>query len=258
MGRCFTCCGRGDRGGCRHGDFPNPIYSALSFAIVTLSVSGLFVLRGALFLAATTVIIYAGAIVVTFLFIIMLSRHPGNAPYDRHAREPFLASLAAFLLLSVLLFTLADWRQNPFGQPAAATTKSAVAAKKSLDETPRTGAAAVTANTSLDGTPRAAPDLFPYRPASIRIPTVVCGRMSPAPARPRSNFLQRLSVRGRTWRERCSWWPAWEQWRSLRAACGPVQIRQPTNVCACTSDRLNADSECCLTNDDDRLVISGQ
>src|SRR5580698_4576075 len=111
--------------------FPNPIYSALSFAIVTLSVSGLFVLRGALFLAATTVIIYAGAIVVTFLFIIMLSRHPGNAPYDLRAREPFLGSLAAFLLLSILLFTLADWRQNPFGHPTAATTKSAVAAKKS-------------------------------------------------------------------------------------------------------------------------------
>jgi NADH-quinone oxidoreductase subunit J len=120
--------------------FPNPIYSALSFAIVTLSVSGLFVLRGALFLAATTVIIYAGAIVVTFLFIIMLSRHPGNAPYDRHAREPFLGSLAAFLLLSILLFTLSDWRQNPFGQPTAPTTKSAVASKKPLTELPRTRA----------------------------------------------------------------------------------------------------------------------
>jgi NADH-quinone oxidoreductase subunit J len=89
--------------------FANPIYSALSFALVTLSVSGLFVMRGAMFLGATTVIIYAGAIVVTFLFIIMLSRHPGNAPYDRRAREPFLATLAAFLLLGVLLFTLDDW-----------------------------------------------------------------------------------------------------------------------------------------------------
>jgi len=142
--------------------FPNPIYSALSFAIVTLSVSGLFVLRGAMFLAATTVIIYAGAIVVTFLFIIMLSRHPGNAPYDRHAREPFLASLAAFLLLSILLFTLADWRQNPFGQLAGdATTKSAVAAKKSLDETPRTGAGSVAVNRTLDETPRAGAGFVP-------------------------------------------------------------------------------------------------
>jgi NADH-quinone oxidoreductase subunit J len=163
--------------------FPNPIYSALSFAIVTLSVSGLFVLRGALFLAATTVIIYAGAIVVTFLFIIMLSRHPGNAPYDRHAREPFLASLAAFLLLSILLFTLADWRQNPFGQPAAATTKSAVAAKKSLDETPRTGAAAVTANTSLDGTPRAGAGFIPLPPSLDPYPHSRMRADEPSPLR---------------------------------------------------------------------------
>jgi NADH-quinone oxidoreductase subunit J len=77
---------------------------------------------------------------VTFLFIIMLSRHPGNAPYDRHAREPFLASLAAFLLLSILLFTLSDWRQNPFGQPAPSTAKSEVASKKTRDETPQTRA----------------------------------------------------------------------------------------------------------------------
>ncbi|HEV8003382.1 MAG TPA: NADH-quinone oxidoreductase subunit J [Planctomycetaceae bacterium] len=109
--------------------FPNPIYSALSFAIVVLSVSGLFVLRNAMFLAATTVIIYAGAIVVTFLFIIMLSRHPGNAPYDRNAREPFLAALAAFLLLSVLLFTLVDWRQNGIRQPLAAAAKTSRANK---------------------------------------------------------------------------------------------------------------------------------
>jgi NADH-quinone oxidoreductase subunit J len=110
--------------------FPNPIYSALSFAVVVLNVAGLFVLRGAMFLAATTVIIYAGAIVVTFLFIIMLSRHPGNAPYDRIAREPFLASLAAFLLLSALLFTLVDWRQNPV---VATSSAKDLAAKAVLD-----------------------------------------------------------------------------------------------------------------------------
>jgi NADH-quinone oxidoreductase subunit J len=107
--------------------FANPIYSALSFALVTLSASGLFVLRGAMFLGATTTIIYAGAIVVTFLFIIMLSRHPGNAPYDRRAREPFLATLAAFLLLGVLLFTLDDWVLGG-SRPSSAAFKSLAAA----------------------------------------------------------------------------------------------------------------------------------
>jgi NADH-quinone oxidoreductase subunit J len=95
----------------------NPIYSALSFALATLSVCGLFLLRGAQFLAAATVIIYAGAIVVTFLFIIMLARQSGNAPYDRRAREPFLATLASFVLLGALLFTIDAWGTQRAGNP---------------------------------------------------------------------------------------------------------------------------------------------
>jgi NADH-quinone oxidoreductase subunit J len=97
----------------------NPIYSALSFALVTLSVCGLFLLRGAQFLAAATVIIYAGAIVVTFLFIIMLARQSGNASYDRRAREPFLATLATFLLLGGLIFTINAWVTQRAGNPPA-------------------------------------------------------------------------------------------------------------------------------------------
>ena len=97
----------------------NPIYSALSFAVVTLSVCGLFLLRGAQFLAAATVIIYAGAIVVTFLFIIMLARQSGNASYDRRAREPFLATLAAFLLLGGLALHDQHWVTQRAGNPPA-------------------------------------------------------------------------------------------------------------------------------------------
>jgi NADH-quinone oxidoreductase subunit J len=161
--------------------FANPIYSALSFALVTLSVSGLFVLRGAMFLAATTVIIYAGAVVVTFLFIIMLSRHPGNAAYDRHAREPFLASLAAFLLLSILLFTLTDWRQRGSGQLPLAPIKSAVAQKAPADipptqtrrtegprsETSRTETAQVAAPRSRAGFIPIPPSIDPYPHSSV-------------------------------------------------------------------------------------------
>ncbi|HET6325406.1 MAG TPA: NADH-quinone oxidoreductase subunit J [Planctomycetaceae bacterium] len=132
--------------------FPNPIYSALSFAIVVLSVSGLFVLRNAMFLAATTVIIYAGAIVVTFLFIIMLSRHPGNAPYDRNAREPFLAALAAFLLLSVLLFTLVDWKQNRISQSLAPVTKT-FGANKLFEANPRARVGFIPVPPSIDPYP---------------------------------------------------------------------------------------------------------
>lgn len=84
----------------------NPIYSALWFASVVLSTSGLFLLAGAQFLAAGTVIVYAGAIIVTFLFVIMLAQREGRAPYDRAARAPFRATLTCFMLFWALLYSL--------------------------------------------------------------------------------------------------------------------------------------------------------
>src|SRR5258708_37459269 len=56
----------------------NPARSALFFAVVVLSVCGLFLLLAAPFLMAATIIIYAGAIIVTFLFVIMLSQQIGQ------------------------------------------------------------------------------------------------------------------------------------------------------------------------------------
>jgi NADH-quinone oxidoreductase subunit J len=84
----------------------NPVYAALWFAVVTLSVCGLFLLQSAPFLAAATVIVYAGAIIVTFLFVIMLAQQSGAAIYDHRARQPFLASVTAFVLLGGILFVM--------------------------------------------------------------------------------------------------------------------------------------------------------
>jgi NADH-quinone oxidoreductase subunit J len=81
----------------------NPVYSALWFASVVLSTSGLFLLAGASFLAAGTVIVYAGAIIVTFLFVIMLAQMEGRALYDRTARAPARTTLTGFLLFLGLL-----------------------------------------------------------------------------------------------------------------------------------------------------------
>jgi NADH-quinone oxidoreductase subunit J len=84
----------------------DPIYSALWFASVVLSTSGLFLLADAQFLAAGTVIVYAGAIIVTFLFVIMLAQMEGRAAYDRAAREPGRASLIGYLLFGALLYSI--------------------------------------------------------------------------------------------------------------------------------------------------------
>jgi NADH-quinone oxidoreductase subunit J len=61
----------------------SPVYSAIWFAASLLGAAGLFFYNGAQFLGVATVVVYAGAIVVTFLFVIMLAQPEGHSPYDR-------------------------------------------------------------------------------------------------------------------------------------------------------------------------------
>jgi NADH-quinone oxidoreductase subunit J len=84
----------------------NPARAALSFALVVLSTCGLFLLLAAPFLMAATIIIYAGAIIVTFLFVIMLASQAGITDADARTREPLLATALGFLLLGCLIYVL--------------------------------------------------------------------------------------------------------------------------------------------------------
>ncbi|GAF80706.1 unnamed protein product, partial [marine sediment metagenome] len=81
---------------------PQPVYSAVYFVLVVVAVAALLVLLKAEFLAVALIIIYAGAILVTYLFVIMLARQGGSPTYDRRAREPFLAVLVGFALMATI------------------------------------------------------------------------------------------------------------------------------------------------------------
>ena len=50
----------------------HPIHSALSLIVVMVALAGLYLLQGAEFVAAVQIIVYAGAIMVLFIFVIML------------------------------------------------------------------------------------------------------------------------------------------------------------------------------------------
>src|SRR5277367_6504637 len=50
----------------------NPVTSAMFLVLTIISMSGLFVLLHAFFLAAVQIIVYAGAVLVLFVFVIML------------------------------------------------------------------------------------------------------------------------------------------------------------------------------------------
>ena len=93
-----------------------PVFSALWFVMVVLSTAGMFLVLGAEFVAFGMVIIYGGAILVTYVFVIMLAAQSEEAEeageaeegspateYERVAREPALAVLAGFVLLATVL-----------------------------------------------------------------------------------------------------------------------------------------------------------
>jgi NADH-quinone oxidoreductase subunit J len=96
----------------------SPIYSTLSLVLTLLSMAVLFVLLGAPFLGAVQVLVYAGAIVVLFLFVIMLLnvQKEETAHVDRGAQLwTAIVGVIAFLGM----FWLAFWRTGlRIGGPA--------------------------------------------------------------------------------------------------------------------------------------------
>ena len=78
----------------------SPVSSALYLILVMCSLAGLFVLLGALFLAALQIIVYAGAIMVLFLFVIMLlNLRRDEYGHDSHIIQKYLG----FVLVAVIL-----------------------------------------------------------------------------------------------------------------------------------------------------------
>ena len=82
---------------------PKPVYSALYFVLLVIAVAALLVLRQSEFLAIALIIVYAGAILVTYLFVMMLAQQQGAPTFDVQAREPFMAVLCAFVLIGAIL-----------------------------------------------------------------------------------------------------------------------------------------------------------
>lgn len=95
----------------------HPIASALSLIGVMGSLAVLYLLLGAEFLAAAQLIVYAGAIMVLFIFVIMLL----NAGRETARGRSFVAQLLGFPLLITLLGLLAYFVQRWF--PAAANVQ---------------------------------------------------------------------------------------------------------------------------------------
>jgi NADH-quinone oxidoreductase subunit J len=83
----------------------HPIHSALSLIVVMVALAGLYLLQGAEFVAAVQIIVYAGAIMVLFIFVIMLL----NAGEEERTNISRLARFVGVPLGVVFLAEVAYW-----------------------------------------------------------------------------------------------------------------------------------------------------
>src|ERR1700722_797394 len=81
----------------------HPIHSALSLIVVMVALAGLYLLMGAEFVAAVQIIVYGGAIMVLFVFVIMLL----NAGVEERTNVSKMAGWAGLPLAIALMGFLA-------------------------------------------------------------------------------------------------------------------------------------------------------
>jgi len=104
----------------------HPIHSALSLVVVMMALAGLYLLQGAEFIAAVQIIVYAGAIMVLFIFVIMLL----NAGEEERTNLSRMARWVGLPLGIFLLLQLVYWIGS--AQEAPATVAASPAQTRKL------------------------------------------------------------------------------------------------------------------------------
>jgi NADH-quinone oxidoreductase subunit J len=135
-----------------------PIHSALALVLVMISLAVLYLLLGAPFIAAVQIIVYAGAIMVLFVFVIMLL----NAGVEERTNWSTIAKYVGIPLALILLLEIAHWM---FHAPIGAAIANGPGAP---------GPAASTTQLSLDLFQQY---LFPFEATSILILVAILGAL---------------------------------------------------------------------------------
>ena len=111
----------------------NPMHSVLLLLASFGALAGLYILLNAPFIAAVQIIVYAGAIIVLFLFVVMLLNAPTeDPPQGYHARllggagPRWFGALLSVVLVGELIYALSHLRATalPGGNGASASVKT--------------------------------------------------------------------------------------------------------------------------------------
>jgi len=106
----------------------HPLYCAVCFGLTLVGVSALMAYGGAQFLAAGTLIVYVGAILVVLLFVLMLAHPRGRAPYEWNRWEVFVSAGTAVVFLAMLSLLITRSLAGPEQRTAQAEAQRPQAA----------------------------------------------------------------------------------------------------------------------------------
>ncbi len=84
----------------------NPVHSALALIFTLLALAGLYLMLYAPFVAAVQIVLYAGGIMVLFLFVIMLVNIERAELEERFNKQWLVGTLAALALGGLLVYVL--------------------------------------------------------------------------------------------------------------------------------------------------------
>jgi NADH-quinone oxidoreductase subunit J len=109
----------------------NPVHSVLYLVLTFFAIAGHYVLLNAQFLAAVHIIVYAGAIMVLFLYLLMMM----NLNKDSEPRKPWQLQVAAVLAAGLLLLVITASVKHAEGLTPAKQASSSIGLLNNLGTT---------------------------------------------------------------------------------------------------------------------------
>ena len=91
----------------------NPVHSVLFLILAFVNAAGLFLLLGAEFLAMILVVVYVGAVMVLFLFVVMMLDIDFAELREGFMQYLPIGALVGFILLAELIMVLGAWTLTP-------------------------------------------------------------------------------------------------------------------------------------------------
>lgn len=113
--------------------FQQPVHAALSFAVTVLSGAGLYLLLDAPYAAVATVIVYAGATIIIFLFALMFAQRSTLQIYDEKKANPISSVIASAALIAILAYAALSYSGPNRKDETPLATDVAMASDSSAD-----------------------------------------------------------------------------------------------------------------------------